>query len=230
MARKYLLRLMDLVFAVAAILLLIVFVLTKSKPVYEPIAMAPDTTLVKIIKGVPDPIPRRVDCAEWFASTNLKVGYLISYHKLHGVKQDGYIFTTESSLNVCRLSPGIYEFSIMTVRRRDCAPSAAARDTLLIHGTGTGIGEEPPPFVLFDPYPNPARDNLTVPFFLTNRAAIVVRLYDVLGREVKTVFVGTRHAGSGTVSCATDDLAPGVYFARLTCGSDTSTRKVVIVR
>jgi len=223
-------RTWTILLAIATILLLIVFFRANPKPVYEPITTAPDTTLVKTIKGMPDPIPRRIDCSEWFAGSKLKVGYLIQYHKLHGVKQDGYLFTTDSSLKVCQLSPGIYEFSICTVRRRDCALSSAARDTLLIHGTGTGIESKPPSFVLLDPYPNPAKREITVPFFLVSRGAISVRIYDLRGKEVRTVFVGVRAEGSSTITCDINDLPDGVYFVRMSYGKDTATRKVVIVR
>jgi len=53
-------------------------------------------------------------------------------------------------------------------------------------------------------------------------------LFDVLGRQVRARAVnGT---GRQTVQLTTGDLAPGIYFLRLTGNGQTRTEKLTVVR
>jgi hypothetical protein len=58
---------------------------------------------------------------------------------------------------------------------------------------------------------------------------VTVRLYDVLGRRVRTVRRGT---AEGRVEAQVDvsDLAAGVYFLRLRAGKETKTRRLTVVK
>jgi 5-hydroxyisourate hydrolase-like protein (transthyretin family) len=82
------------------------------------------------------------------------------------------------------------------------------------------------------PYPSPAGGRATVPFAVpegTDAEAVRMRLYDVLGRRVRTVRA-TAEPGRHEVRLETGDLASGVYFLRLRAGETIRTRKVTIVR
>jgi hypothetical protein len=82
------------------------------------------------------------------------------------------------------------------------------------------------------PYPNPARDRATVPFAVpegTDAESVQMRLYDVLGRRVRTVRASAE-PGRHALRLDTGDLASGVYFLRLRAGETIRTRKVTVVR
>lgn len=82
---------------------------------------------------------------------------------------------------------------------------------------------------LLGTYPNPASSQITVRFAVPDRVSSAqIALFDMLGREVRTVRVAS--AGRSTMTMNTNDLAPGVYFLRLTGGGQAQTQKLTVVR
>jgi hypothetical protein len=85
---------------------------------------------------------------------------------------------------------------------------------------------------LLGTFPNPARSQATVRFAVPEQAEgseVQMRLYDVLGRQVRTVRTSVapgRHEQSLDVS----GLSSGVYVLRLQAGETAKTRRLTIVR
>ncbi len=85
---------------------------------------------------------------------------------------------------------------------------------------------------LLGTYPNPARQRVTVRFAIpeeTEADAVQLRLYDVLGRRVRTV-EATAEPGRHKRRLSVDGLASGVYFLRLRAGKILKTRKLTVVQ
>ena len=83
---------------------------------------------------------------------------------------------------------------------------------------------------LLGTYPNPARGQITVRYALPETQSVTIRLYDVLGRKVRTLAQG---ASSGRQKATVDvsGLPSGSYFLRLRVeNGPTKTRKLTIVR
>ena len=81
------------------------------------------------------------------------------------------------------------------------------------------------------PAPNPARGRATVPFAVPQHARgerVIVRLYDVMGRTVRTVETEAR-SGRHVLPLNVSDLRSGTYFVRLRVGSQRRTRKLTVV-
>jgi len=83
--------------------------------------------------------------------------------------------------------------------------------------------------------PNPFGTTTTVRFGATGSGSVEVRVYDVRGREVRTLAAGTLPAGVHERSWDGRDaggreLAPGVYFARYVGGGVVETRKLLRLR
>jgi len=85
---------------------------------------------------------------------------------------------------------------------------------------------------LLDTGPNPARGTAIVRYAIpesVDAETATLRLYDVMGRRVRTLSVrprAGRHQGLMNVST----LASGTYVLRLTAGGTTKTRRLTIVR
>lgn len=104
--------------------------------------------------------------------------------------------------------------------------------------TGTGIAGETEPrhetrFVSVSP--NPAPGNIRIVYSLARQGRATVELFDAGGRLVRTLVSGMQQAGVGSVRWdGRDDsgreLAAGVYYSRLTFGSETQTRRLVLMR
>ncbi len=91
------------------------------------------------------------------------------------------------------------------------------------------VGRRADRLALRAPSPNPARRRATVRFALPTAQDPVLRLYDGLGRQVRSVRL-SRDEGRHQVHIRTADLASGVYFLRLTAGGQTRTQKLTIAR
>ena len=77
--------------------------------------------------------------------------------------------------------------------------------------------------------PNPARQRATVRYALPQKQEIAVRLYDVLGREVRTVVNG-RQEGRHRQAIDVSGLPSGMYVLRLEATGQVDTQKMMIVQ
>ncbi|MFB6273688.1 MAG: FG-GAP-like repeat-containing protein [Salinibacter sp.] len=82
---------------------------------------------------------------------------------------------------------------------------------------------------LLGTYPNPARSRATVRYALPKKQEVSLTLYDVLGREVRTV-VRAEQSGRHERRVDVSGLPSGVYFLRLRAGGQTRTQKLTVVR
>lgn len=78
--------------------------------------------------------------------------------------------------------------------------------------------------------PNPFNSSTQISFSLPVTSRVTLRLYDVLGREVKLLMDEMQTAGEHRVSFDGSDLSTGVYLCRMQAGERALTRKVVLVR
>jgi hypothetical protein len=81
------------------------------------------------------------------------------------------------------------------------------------------------------PSPNPIRNQATFSFAVREAQRVTITVYDVLGREVRTVYRGTPPAGENqTVQLRGGKLTSGVYFVRLVADNHHRTRKFTVAR
>lgn len=82
------------------------------------------------------------------------------------------------------------------------------------------------------PYPNPASQQLTVQYAVPDQvspATVSLRLYDMLGRKVRTIERKSR-AGRYSQTLDVSDLSSGTYLLRLMNGTASTSTRVTIVR
>ncbi len=93
-------------------------------------------------------------------------------------------------------------------------------------------------FSLSQNYPNPFNSTTALEYSLPQNAHVTLKVYDILGREVKTLFEGNQFAGTYKATFNADQLASGVYFYRLiTAVNDNNvnnlseyTRKMILIK
>lgn len=80
------------------------------------------------------------------------------------------------------------------------------------------------------PYPNPFREQTTIPFTLAQPGPVTLVVYDVLGREVARLVQGVvLPAGSHERTWQTEGLGSGVYWVQLRTGGGVETQQVVLL-
>ncbi len=103
---------------------------------------------------------------------------------------------------------------------------------VMVNAVPTAVVERNTPvrFELFDNYPNPFNPSTVISYQLAVNSAVALRIYDVLGREVRTLVAGRQEAGKHSVTFDAGSLPSGVYFYRLSAGSFVQTKKLVLLK
>ncbi|MEA3432421.1 MAG: C25 family cysteine peptidase [candidate division WOR-3 bacterium] len=79
-------------------------------------------------------------------------------------------------------------------------------------------------------YPNPARNDMTIRFGIPREERVSLKVYDVSGREVKTLVDDRLEAGYHTIRLESRNLPSGIYFARLITDRYEATKKLVLMK
>ncbi len=99
-----------------------------------------------------------------------------------------------------------------------------------------------PEVILSQNYPNPflyseeSRSHLTeIPFFVAESREVTLKIYNIRGQLVKTLFSGTASAGKHSIGWNGHNehnrrVGSGIYFYRLESGEQALTRKMLLIR
>ena len=79
-------------------------------------------------------------------------------------------------------------------------------------------------------YPNPFNSSTRIRYSLPSIQRVILRVYDVLGRQVAVLESGLKSAGTYTVNFDASQLASGVYIYRLQADEFTTVRKMLLVK
>ena len=79
-------------------------------------------------------------------------------------------------------------------------------------------------------FPNPFNSVCTIAFALPTTQQISLKVYDLLGREVSVLQQGWAEAGTHNVRFDAGNLPSGIYFYRLIAGSQSLSRKMVLLK
>ncbi len=96
----------------------------------------------------------------------------------------------------------------------------------------TGIPQE---FNLFQNFPNPFNPSTTIRYSVIQPGNVSIRIYDILGREVKTLLNEIKAAGTynlvwNGVNNAGDKVSSGIYLYRMESGSFVQTKKMILLK
>ena len=79
-------------------------------------------------------------------------------------------------------------------------------------------------------YPNPFNPSTVIRFQVPNNSYVLIRVYDINGREVRTLMNGRMQAGMYEVTFDGTGLNSGVYFYRMVSGGYTETKKMLLIK
>jgi hypothetical protein len=98
--------------------------------------------------------------------------------------------------------------------------------------TDTFDGDDilPKEFELYQNYPNPFNVGTTFRFDLPKPTNVTLKIYNILGEEVKTVINDQKMIGRCEITWIATDLASGLYFYRLKAGEFNKTRKLILLK
>lgn len=131
------------------------------------------------------------------------------------------------------LPPGRYYWSVQTVGPNLQASAFAPEAEFVIAATSTATDdrEVPAQFGLSAPYPNPFSNTAWIEYDLPEVANLQIRVFDMLGRLVETVWDGTQIAGRHRVAWESPrQLSGGLYLVELRAPEFRAVRSLTLVR
>ncbi len=147
--------------------------------------------------------------AEDTVATNLLSGRTVN--AIYGVKEENYAVIIGEDDMLILLTP----------------------DSTLLSADDEEI-ENPSEYNLSYNYPNPfnptTKIKYTIPVGTRDRVSVQMKIYDILGNEVATLVNEEKPAGEYEVEFNAYGLSSGIYFYRLTAGTFTETKKLVLLR
>lgn len=85
-------------------------------------------------------------------------------------------------------------------------------------------------FHLFQNYPNPFNPDTEISFFVPTESHVVLKLFNPIGQEVRTILNSEARAGEHKVHVDATDLPSGIYFYQLRAGDFSQVRKMTLLR
>jgi hypothetical protein len=88
----------------------------------------------------------------------------------------------------------------------------------------------PGEFALQQNYPNPFNAKTVISYNLAQNSHVVLKIYDVNGREAATLVNQLQPAGNYIISYDASYLSSGLYFYKIQAGTYTKIRKMILVK
>jgi hypothetical protein len=140
-------------------------------------------------------------------------------------------YTTGTTLDVSMHSYGYYHVTATDY-------SGNEGDAASVENTGAGangLTGIPSSYALMQNRPNPFKTGTVVRFDLPRSEKVLLEVYDVTGRLVKSLVSGTYRPGRHSVIWAGDGVSgvpvgPGIYFLSIEAGDFSDVKKMMVVR
>jgi hypothetical protein len=88
----------------------------------------------------------------------------------------------------------------------------------------------PSEFILYQNYPNPFNPTTKIGFRISGFGFVVLKVFDALGNEVVKLVDEEKPAGEYEIEFNASNLSSGIYFYRLSVGTFTETKKMLLLR
>jgi hypothetical protein len=88
----------------------------------------------------------------------------------------------------------------------------------------------PADFRLYQNYPNPFNPSTTIQFSIPQAGFVTMKVYDLLGKEIKTLVDANLEAGVYSARWDASAAAGGVYFYELHVGDFVQARKLIVLK
>jgi hypothetical protein len=120
---------------------------------------------------------------------------------------------------------------VYRLKQQDLSGAVRYTQNVTVDATLTAVEEAPPTeFRLQQNYPNPFNPTTVISCELPAPSRLRVVIYDLLGQEVKVLMDEKKEPGRYRLEWEARDCASGVYIYRMTAGSYTETKTMLLLK
>jgi hypothetical protein len=106
---------------------------------------------------------------------------------------------------------------------------------VILSGTVQGLSSVnnialPRQYELEQNYPNPFNPSTIIKYAIPKSGLVTLKIYDILGKEVKTLVNEFKSNGEYSINFNADKLSSGVYFYQLISGDYNSIKKMILLK
>ena len=133
-----------------------------------------------------------------------------------------YLWNTGMPYNTSRMYNPVWQYNVQ---------HTGEYNNRTLVNINTVSNQTPETFKLYHNYPNPFNPSPNIKFDITKSSNVRLTVYDMLGKEVKTLFAGDLNAGSYEYNFNAEGLTSGVYFYRLFANGETvGVNKMLLIK
>jgi len=177
------------------------------------------------------------------ATVNVPVNSVFKWRKVTGATSYKFLISSQSSYDTIYLADTVYGGLILqyntyyywrVIGINSCGQGNSSMVWTFITISASRIinisSEIPAEYKLYNNYPNPFNPSTNIKYQITNNKFTTLKIFDVLGREVKSLVNEFQKAGIYEVSFDATDLTSGIYFYRLQSGDFTEVKRMVMIK
>lgn len=88
----------------------------------------------------------------------------------------------------------------------------------------------PNSFYVYQNFPNPFNPVTNIKFDLPYESYVTVKIFDLLGKEISTLFTGKQNAGTHELSFDASNLSSGVYLYRIQTDKNIAVKQMILIK
>jgi hypothetical protein len=96
-----------------------------------------------------------------------------------------------------------------------------------VPNNGTVVADK---YSLSQNYPNPFNPETKIDFTIPKNGFVSIKIYDITGKEIYTLVSSNMNKGSYSVDFNASNISTGIYFYKITSGSFTDTKKMILIK
>ena len=157
--------------------------------------------------------------------------------------QSLYLYRGQGGSGICQYEFQKYAYRVVAVDNTDKNSVKSERDSISGYSDPCAPEESSTPkemetknreiklkFSLSQNYPNPFNPVTSIKYTLPNDAIVNIKIYNILGQEVKVLENSFKLAGEYIMQFNGSELTSGIYFYRFTAGNFTEVKKMLILK
>ncbi len=90
--------------------------------------------------------------------------------------------------------------------------------------------QSPKKYELLQNYPNPFNPSTRIDFQIPKSQNVEIKVFDILGKEIKTLLNGYKKAGKYSIEFSGNNLPSGIYFYRIKTNEYVNIKKMILVK